>query len=73
MYFGNAYRTNSMYKISTIVPTSVINEISTSDYSPTLWHNRLSHVNYRKILNMKKLGLLQNCESNKPEKCEVCI
>ena len=58
MYFGNAYRTDGMYKKSTIVPTSVINEISTSEYSSNLWHNRLGHVNYWKILNMKKLGLL---------------
>jgi len=73
MYFGNDYRTDGMYKISTIVPISVINEISTAEYSSTLWHNRLGHVNYRKMLNMKKSGLLQNCEGNKPEKCKVCI
>ena len=36
MYFGNTYRTDDMYKISTIVPTSVINEISTFFYSSTL-------------------------------------
>jgi len=73
MYFGNAYRTDGMYKLSTIVLTSVINEISTFVYSSTLWHNKLGHVNYRKMLNVKKLGLLQNCEGNKPKKCEVCI
>jgi len=61
MYFGNAYRTDGMYKISTTVPTSVINEFSIFEYASTLWHNRLGHVNYRKILNMKKLGLLQKC------------
>ena len=32
MFFGNAYRTYGMYKISTTVPTSVINKISTSEY-----------------------------------------
>jgi len=68
MYFGNTYRTDDMYKISTTVPTSFINEISTSEYSSTLWHNRLGHVNYRKMLNMKKSGLLQNCGGNKPGK-----
>jgi len=30
MCFGNAYRTDVIYKISTTVPTLVINEISTS-------------------------------------------
>jgi len=73
MFFGNAYRTVGMYKISTIVFTSVINELSTSEYSSTLWHKKLGHVNYRKMLNMKKLGLLQNCGGNKSEKCEVYI
>ena len=72
MYFGNAYRTDGMYKISIIISTSIINEISTSEHSSTLWY-RLGHANYRKILNMKKLCLLQNCGDNKPEKCEVCI
>jgi len=73
MYFSNTYRTDGVYKISTIIPTSVIIEISTFVYSSTLWHNILGHVNYKKMLNMKKLDLLQNCGGNKPEKCEVCI
>ena len=55
MYFAcNAYHIDGMLKISTIAPTLVINEISTSLYSSTLWHNRLGHVNYRKMFNMKK-------------------
>ena len=33
IYFGNAYRTYDMDKISTTVPNSVINEISTSVHS----------------------------------------
>ena len=61
MYFGNTYRTDGMYKISTIVPSSVTNEIFTSVYSFTFLHNRLGHVNYKKIFNIKKLGLLLNC------------
>jgi len=73
MYFGNAYSTDGMYKISTIVSTSIINEISNFEYSSTLWHNRLGHVNYMKMLNTNKLGLLHNCGGNKPAKCEVCI
>ena len=36
MYFDNAYCTYGMYKISITAPTSVINEISTSEYSSTL-------------------------------------
>ena len=60
-------------KISTTVPTSVINEISTSLYSFTLLHNRLGHVNYKKMANMKKLGLLPNREGHKPEKYEVYV
>jgi len=36
MYFGNAYRTDGMYKISITIPSSVINEKSTSLYSSTL-------------------------------------
>jgi len=36
IYFGNAYCIDSMYTISAIAPTSVINEISTSEYSSTL-------------------------------------
>jgi len=33
IYFGNAYCTDGMYKISTTVPTSIINEISTFVYT----------------------------------------
>ena len=44
MYFGNTYCTDGMYKISTTVSTSVVNEIFTSEYSSTLWHNRLCHI-----------------------------
>ena len=73
MNFDNAYRTDSMYKISTIVPNSVINDISTSTYFSTLWHNRLGHINYMKIFNMKMLGLLPNYRGDKPEKYEVCL
>ncbi|XP_020264309.1 uncharacterized protein LOC109840177 [Asparagus officinalis] len=32
MYFGNAYRTNGMYKIGTTVPNSVVNEESSFAY-----------------------------------------
>ena len=59
--FDNAYRTDGTYKISTTLLASVINEICISVYSSTLWHNILGHVNYIKMLNMKKLGLLSNC------------
>ena len=60
MYFGYAYRNDDMYKISTTISSSVINKISTFVYSSTLWHNKLGHVNYKKIFSMKKLGLLPN-------------
>jgi len=36
MYFDNTYRTDAMYKISIIVPSSVINEISSFVCSSTL-------------------------------------
>lgn len=72
-YFGNAYRCDGMFKMSIITPTSaVINEISDSAYSSVLWHNRLGHVNFRKMLDMKKTGLLPNCGGDKPKKCEIC-
>ena len=38
MYFGNAYHVDGMYKINITIPTSVINEISTSEYYSTQWH-----------------------------------
>ena len=69
MYFDNANYTDGMYKINTTIPNSIINEIFTSLYSSTLWHNRLGQVNYR----LKKLCLLSNRGSNKPKKCEVCV
>jgi len=64
MYFGNAYRTDGMYKISTIVPTLIINEISTSEYSSTLWHNRLGHVNYRKNIKYEEIRLTSKLWEN---------
>ena len=69
MYFDNTNYTDGMYKINTTIPNSIINEIFTSLYSSTLWHNRLGQVNYR----LKKLCLLSNCGSNKPKKCEVGV
>ena len=48
MYFGNAFRADGMFKISTTVPSTAINVIFTSEYSSALWHNRLGHVNFRK-------------------------
>ena len=36
IYFCNAYRTYGMYNISSTIPNSVINNISTSAYSSTL-------------------------------------
>jgi len=72
MYFGNIYHTNDMYKINTTILTSVINEISNSAYSSTLWHTRLCHIDYSKIFNMKKLGLLPNCGVISLKKCEFC-
>ena len=48
MYFGNTYCTDGMYKISTTIPMTVINETSTFAYSCTLWHNNIDHVNYKK-------------------------
>ena len=72
MYFDNAYRTDGMYKISTSAPNPIVNEVFSSAYSSVLWHNRLGHVNYRKLSSMEKLGLLPKCGGNKPEKCEVC-
>ena len=58
---------------STIVPGTAINVIFTSEYSSVLWHNRLGHVNFRKMSNMKKLGIPPKYGDDKPRKCEVCI
>ncbi|XP_077242586.1 uncharacterized protein LOC143883110 [Tasmannia lanceolata] len=62
VYFENAYRTDGMSIVS-----SVVNEITGSDYSSELWHNKLDHVNYRKLQDMKSLGLLPKCGGDKPE------
>ncbi|XP_020272194.1 LOW QUALITY PROTEIN: K(+) efflux antiporter 2, chloroplastic [Asparagus officinalis] len=50
---------------------SVVNEVSSSAFSSVLWHNRLGHVNYRKLSSMEKLRLLPKYRGNKPDKCEL--
>ncbi|KAK8950761.1 hypothetical protein KSP39_PZI003380 [Platanthera zijinensis] len=69
-YFGCAYLINGMYRLS--LNNDSIHQISSNLIDPKLLHNRLGHVNYRKMLELAKSHNIPLDLSIRFDKCEVC-
>ena len=70
---GSAY--GDTVKLSII--TTSANKVNDSAYMlvhyvSSLWHNRLRHVNYKRLKEMSRLELIPNFDEN-IEKCKICM
>ena len=71
---GKGYLCNGMFKLNVHIDNNN-NSSSVSAYivdSPYLWHNRLGHVNFKRIRDMVKLDLIPYIDQNH-EKCTTCM
>ncbi|CAH9085358.1 unnamed protein product, partial [Cuscuta epithymum] len=69
VFVGQGFYCNGMFKLS------VVNKVVNSVYlvcDSSLWHNRLCHVNYRRLSDMSKVGLIPPFNIN-IEKCRTCM
>ena len=69
VYVGQGYYCNGMFKFH--INNKVDDSIYMLDVS-SLWHNRLCHVNYRRLYDMSKTGLIPHFDLN-IEKCKTCM
>lgn len=69
VYVGQGYYCNGMFKLS--VDNKITNSVYVINIS-SLWHNRLCHVNYRRLYDMSKLGLIPSFDIN-IDKCKTCM
>ena len=67
--FGKWYMYKGIFKLN-------INNMNVSSTcmvdSLSLWHNRLGHVNIRRLNNMANLELILKHKNDMHEKCKVC-
>jgi hypothetical protein len=70
MFIGNGYSCDGMFKL--IIINKVISHSSYIVESSSLWHGRLSHLNFKYLKYMSKRGLISYKHDNN-EKCEICI
>ena len=70
-FVGKGYMYDSMFKLNINNKTSTISAYIVECPS-LLWHNRLGHVNIRKMHDMVKLELLPRIDINM-EKCRTCM
>ena len=69
IYVGHKYYCNGMFQLS--INNKVVDSIYLLDVS-SLWHNRLCHVNYRRLYDMSKVGMIPPFDYN-IEKCKTCM
>ena len=69
VFVGQGYFCNGMFKLN--ITNIVVDSIYLLDVS-SLWHNRLCRVNYRRLYDMSKLGLIPPFDFN-IEKCKTCM
>ena len=63
-------------KKSVYLYPKLINKEKSSIYlleSPTLWHARLGHVNYKSLKNLSNLGYIPKLNLKEIRKCETCV
>ena len=84
MYVGKGYLVDELFKANVAVVdkksvnlySKLINKGKTSVYlleSPTLWHARLGHVNYKSLKNLSNLGYIPKLNLEEIRKCEICV
>ena len=71
VFVRKGYVCNNMYKLS-INGKDMIHAYIT-DQSFNLWHERLGHINYRKLIDMSKSDILPKFDSHKTDKCKTCM
>ena len=64
VFVGFGHYNNGMFMLN--INNTIINDhallVGTSDFS--LWHARLGHVNYKRLTDMSKEGLLPSIDAN---------
>ena len=84
MYVGKGYLVDGLFKANVAVVDKksvylypkLINKGKSSVYlfeSPTLWHARLGHVNYKSLKNLSNLGYIPKLNLKEIRKCEICV
>ena len=69
IYVGQGYYCNGMFKLN--IDNKIVDSVYMLDVS-SLWHNRLCHVNNRRLYDMSKMGLIPPFDLNL-EKCKTCM
>lgn len=72
VFLGKGYACDGMFKLSIHNNNKVCNSVYVIESSLSLWHARLSHVNFRSLRFMAKNGLI-SYKHDEHDKCEICI
>jgi hypothetical protein len=70
IFVGKGYLFEGIFKLN------LVNKVNVSAYmidSFSLWHNRLGHVNTRKLHDMSILNLIPHSVNNMVDKCRICL
>ena len=76
VFVEKGYASGDMFESNVITPFSG-NKMNDSAYMlvyslSSLWHNRLGHVNYKRLKEMSRLELIPDFDGN-IEKCKTCM
>jgi len=76
VFTGKGYAGSDMFKLN-VITTYSGNKMNNSAYMlvysiSSLWHNRLGHVNYKKLKEISRLKLIPDFDGN-IEKCKTCM
>jgi hypothetical protein len=69
-FVGKGYLSEDVFKLN------LVNKLNVSAYmidSISLWHNRLGHVNTRKLHDMSVLNLIPHSVNDMVNKCRICL
>jgi hypothetical protein len=70
IFVGKGYLFEGIFKLN------LVNKVNVSAYmidSFSLWHNRLGHVNTRKLHDMSILNLIPHSMNDMVDKCRICL
>ena len=79
LFIGKGYNSGGLFRLSILDDCNVVNNLSCSLYSgihvgdAAVWHSRLCHINFDRIVRLCKLNLIPNFSIVRGSKCQACV
>jgi hypothetical protein len=68
---GKGYDSGGLFRFSLLFDNNVVNHVM--NHESNVWHSRLCHVNFGRMMRLASLSLIPKFTSLKNSKCHICV